>query len=61
MKNGVLNIAGEQEVASVEVYTILGSKITAPFQNGQLLVNDLAPGVYFLRVNNKYSLKFIKQ
>lgn len=58
--NGVLNISSDQEVESVAVYNILGAKINTPFENGQLLVSDLAPGVYFLRVNNKYSFKFIK-
>jgi hypothetical protein len=57
---GFLNIGGDQEVQSVDVYTILGTKINAPFENGQLQVQDLAPGVYFLRVNKKYSFKFIK-
>jgi hypothetical protein len=57
---GVLNIGGDQEVQSVDVYTILGTKINAPFENGQLQVEDLTPGVYFLRVNKKYSFKFIK-
>jgi len=57
---GVLNIGGDQEVQSVDVYTILGTKINAPFENGQLQVQDLTPGVYFLRVNKKYSFKFIK-
>jgi hypothetical protein len=61
--NGLLNISGNQEfeVESVDVYNILGSKISTPFENGQLLVTDLTPGIYFLRVNNKYSFKFIKK
>ena len=59
--NGVLNISGEQEVKTVDVYNILGAKINTPFENGQLQVNDLSPGVYFLRVNKKYSFKFIKK
>ena len=57
---GVLNIGGDQEVQSVDVYTILGTKINAPFENNQLRVNDLSTGVYFLRINKKYSVKFIK-
>jgi len=59
--NGVLNISGDQEVQSVEVFTILGAKINVPYQNNQLRVDDLAPGIYFLRINNKYSFKFIKK
>lgn len=57
---GFLNIGGDQEVQSVDVYTILGTQINAPYENGQLKVEDLTPGVYFLRVNKKYSFKFIK-
>ena len=61
MTKGVLNIGGDQEVQSVDVYTILGTKINAPFENGQLSVTNLAKGVYFLRINNIYSIKFIKK
>jgi Secretion system C-terminal sorting domain len=59
--NGILNISGDQEVESVEVYSILGNKIDIPFDNNQLQVSALAAGTYFLRINNKYSLKFIKK
>ena len=61
VKNGVLNISGVEDVKSVDVFSILGSKIKIPFENGSLQVNSLAPGVYFLRINNKYSFKFIKE
>jgi hypothetical protein len=61
VKNGVLNISGVEDVKLVDVFSILGSKIKIPFENGSLQVNSLAPGVYFLRINNKYSFKFIKE
>lgn len=61
VSNGILNINGNQEVQTVEVYSILGAQINTPFENGQLLVNDLAPGIYFLRINKSYSVKFIKK
>ena len=59
--NGILNISGDQEIESVEVYSILGNKINIPFNGNQLQVSALAAGTYFLRINNKYSLKFIKK
>jgi hypothetical protein len=59
--NGILNIIGEQEVDSVAVYNLLGAKMTTRFENNQVAVSDLAPGVYFLTINNKYSFKFIKK
>lgn len=58
---GILNISGDQEVGSVEVYTILGTKINIPFDGNQLQVSDLASGTYFLRINSKHSFKFIKK
>lgn len=61
VKNGILNIIGDQEVRSLAVYTILGAKINTPFENGRLLVDALVPGIYFLKVNNKYTFKFIKK
>jgi Glycosyl hydrolase catalytic core/Secretion system C-terminal sorting domain/F5/8 type C domain len=59
--NNILNISGEQEVRSVDVFTILGAKMAIPFENNQLNVDSLAPGIYFLKINNKYSYKFIKK
>ena len=59
--NGVLNISGEQPIDSVEVYNLLGAKMNTRFENGQLQVDNLTSGVYFLRINNKYSYKFIKK
>lgn len=59
--NDLLTITGDQEVKSVEVYSILGTKINARYENNQVQVSNLAPGVYFLRLNNKYSFKFIKK
>lgn len=60
LKNDLLTISGDQEIQSVEVYSMLGAKINARFENNQVQVSNLAPGVYFLKVNNKYSFKFIK-
>jgi hypothetical protein len=60
IKNGVLNITGNEEIQYVDVYSILGNKINILFVNNELQISDLASGVYFLRVNNKYSFKFIK-
>lgn len=59
--NGVLNISGEQPIDSVEVYNLLGAKMNTRFENGQLQVDNLASGVYFLRINNRNSYKFIKK
>jgi hypothetical protein len=59
--NGILNISGDQEVQSADVYSVLGAKINVPFENEKLFIDDLVPGVYFLRVNKKYSIKFIKK
>lgn len=59
--NDLLNISGEQEVESVAVYNISGSKINALFEKGQLRIDALAAGVYFLKVNNTYSYKFVKK
>jgi hypothetical protein len=61
VKKGFLNISGLEDIKSVDVFSTLGSKIEIPFENGTLQVNSLAPGVYFLRINNAYSFKFIKE
>lgn len=61
VSNDLLNISGDKEINSVDVYNILGAKINARYENNQVEVSNLTPGVYFLRVNNKYSFKFIKK
>ncbi len=59
--NGILNIVGDQEVESVVVYDILGNKIDAPIEKGSISVSKLSSGIYFMKINNKYSIKFIKK
>jgi hypothetical protein len=59
--NNILNISGEQEIQSVEVFTVLGAEIAIPYENKQVQVDALVPGIYFLKINNKYSYKFIKK
>ena len=59
--NGILDIIGDQEVQSIDVYNMLGTKIDVPFENNKVSVFNLATGVYFLRINNKYSFKFVKK
>ena len=58
--NDILNISNDQEIESVAVYNIVGAKIDAPYENGKLSVSKLSTGVYFLKINNKFSIKFIK-
>lgn len=59
--NGIINIVGDQEVVLVEVYDLLGAKIKTTFENAKVSVQDLASGVYFLKINKQYSIKFIKK
>ncbi len=58
--DGIINIIGDQEVQSVDVYDIRGAKLDTLFENGKLNITNLSNGVYFLRINKKYSIKFIK-
>jgi hypothetical protein len=58
--NSIINIIGDKEIWSVDVYNMIGTKINAPFESGKLSVYNLATGVYFLKINNQYSVKFIK-
>lgn len=59
--NGIINIVGDQEVVLVEVYDLLGAKIKTTFENAKVSIQDLASGVYFLKINKQYSIKFIKK
>ncbi len=58
--NSIINIIGDKEIWSVDVYNMIGTKINAPFESGKLSVYNLATGVYFLKINNQYTIKFIK-
>jgi hypothetical protein len=61
VSNRILNIIGEEVIDSVSVCNLLGAHINAPFQNGQLMVDGLSVGIYFLKINNQYTYKFIKK
>jgi hypothetical protein len=58
--NGFININGEIEVQSVDVYDTLGTKINVSYTSNQLDVSTLSTGIYFIKINKKYSFKFIK-
>jgi hypothetical protein len=60
VNNGVFYFSGDQEIQSVEVYSTLEKKMDTTFENGILEVGNLSSGVYFAKVNNQHSLKFIK-
>ena len=60
VSNDILNISNEQEVELVDVYNLTGAKIETPYEKGKLLISKLPTGVYFLKINNKDSIKFIK-
>jgi hypothetical protein len=59
--DGILTIIGGTEIESVAVFDIRGAKVSVPYDNRQLSVHNLAKGVYFLKINNKNTIKFIKQ
>jgi hypothetical protein len=59
-RDGIVQIIGDQEVQSVEVFDILGAKMETLFENGNLSVQTLASGVYFLKINKKFAIKLIK-
>ena len=61
VSNDILNISNEQEVELVDVYNLTGAKIETPYEKGKLLISKLPTAVYFLKINNKFSIKFIKE
>lgn len=61
VNKGEINVVGDQEIESIAVYNLSGAKINIPFENGKLSVSKLSAGIYFLRINNKYSIKFLKK
>lgn len=61
IKNVFLNIKGQEEIKSLEIYDILGAKMNATLENGKISVQNLASGVYFLKINKEQTIKFIKK
>jgi hypothetical protein len=59
VSKGELTINGEQEVKSVAVYSILGTKMNVSFENGKVSVGKLASGIYFIKINNEHTIKFL--
>lgn len=56
----ILNIKTQSEIKSVTVYNILGKQVKTSNTNNQVDVSQLDAGVYFVRVNNSTTKKFIK-
>ncbi|WP_299551502.1 glycosyl hydrolase [Seonamhaeicola sp.] len=61
VNEGLLNIKGSEHVTSAEIYNVLGVKFNATLTNRSIDVSDLESGLYFLRLNKKLSLKFLKK
>ena len=59
--DGILTITGDTEIKSVAVFDVRGAEISVPYDNRQLSVHNLAKGIYFLKINNNNTIKFIKQ
>jgi hypothetical protein len=59
--DGILTITGDTEIKSVAVFDVRGVETSVPYDNRQLSVHNLAKGVYFLKINNNNTIKFIKQ
>jgi hypothetical protein len=58
--NGIINVVGDENIDSVVLYNSVGAKIDVLFEDGKLFVDNLTSGVYFLKINKKYTIKFIK-
>jgi len=56
----IINISGK-EILNVEVFTLQGKKLFAPYSNNQINISNLAQGVYILKIDSKngYSSKRI--
>ena len=51
-------------VASVSIFNVLGAVVYQQLYNADLVTIDISkfqPGIYFVRVNNSTTLKFIKE
>lgn len=56
-----ISIDGLNQQAMVEIYNVHGKKVSQKTYNNSLNVSDLPSGVYFLVVDKKKSLKFLKK
>lgn len=56
-----LTIDSLQEINSLKVYNILGKQMKTSFTGKNVDVSNLNSGIYIIKVNNKNTIKFIKQ
>ncbi len=61
-----ITISSEDSISQLQIYDLLGKQLYSkeiPFPLNELEINieNYADGMYFILVNNKYSLKFIKE
>jgi Glycosyl hydrolase catalytic core/Secretion system C-terminal sorting domain/F5/8 type C domain len=56
-----LNIAGDQVVALLQIYDANGKQLITQKNSNTVDVSALSTGVYFVKINNKETIKFIKK
>lgn len=57
----ILTINSVQQISSVDIHNIMGIKMQFANHGKNVDVTTLKPGIYFIKVNDTHSIKFIKQ
>jgi hypothetical protein len=55
-----LNISGVEGISSVVVIGLIGNSVAKSISGGQVDISDLNPGVYFIKISQQQSMRFIK-
>ena len=56
-----IKVLFSEPIQSIKLYSITGAFIKKELLNGYIDISDLQKGLYFISVNQRYHLKFLKQ
>ncbi len=58
--SNIINIFGETEIELLQIFDVSGKQLIAKKESNSVDVSKLPKGIYFLKINNKETVKFIK-
>lgn len=60
--NSELNISGDNDIKSIEIYNLVGKLMwsATALSNRKIDVSTFASGMYFVKINNAQTIKFVK-
>jgi hypothetical protein len=59
--SNILNISGDNTIEFLQIFDVSGKQLISKKDSNSVDVSTLSKGTYFMKLNNKETLKFIKE